>query len=281
MINLLSSGFARLKKSRLFWAFCIIAFLWSALMNFLAYDSVTAFGEIYLTASGGLYLMMPLFYIAPAEAIFCAFFIGTDYSDGTIRNKVLVGCHRKDVYLSNFILTCFAGLMFCAAHLLGTLLVGLPLIGPMIFTSVSYTLLRLFYSALVVILTSAVFTALCTLNSNKTHAVVIGILLSVAMIVVGVSVYAVLEEPEYYNRYVVTAEGEEKVETGIPNPRYVSSPARDVLEWVGAAIPMSASLDMMEPSEEMPPIRIPLCQAGLAVILTLAGIAAFERKDIK
>lgn len=281
MINLLNADFVRLRKSKLFWLFLAAAFLWSVTMCFMIDDGVKTFGERYLTTSGGLYVLMPLFYIAPAEAIFCGFFIGTDYSDGTIRNKILIGCRRRDVYLSNFIISCFAGLMLCAAHLAAAVIVGLPLVGTLIFTSVPSLILKFLCGALIVALIAAIFTLLCMLNSNKTAAVTVGIILSFVLIFAGTVVFAGLSEPEYYNRYVITDEGEEIFETAVPNPQYVDSPVRDVLEWVDAAIPMSASLDIMVPTEENFSARIPICSAALTFIITAAGMAAFEKKDIK
>ena len=281
MYNLLSAGFVRLRKSKLFWGLFAAAFLWGATTCFLIEDSIRTYGEIYLITSGGIYLLMPLFYIAPAEAVFCGFFIGTDYSDGTIRNKLFTGHRREHVYLSNFVISCSAGLMFCAAHLLAMVFVGLPLIGTLILTSVSFPLLRIACSVLIVILTSAVFTLLCMLNSNKAAAVTVGMILSFAMIAAGTGVYAKLDQPEFIERAVIYDEWTVVESELVPNPRYVSGTARDVLESAEAILPFSASLKVMEPGDELPPVRVPLCQAGTTAILTAIGIAAFKRKNIK
>lgn len=40
------------------------------------------------------------FFIGILSAIFCSLFTGTEYSDGTIRNKIVVGHSRISIYLS-------------------------------------------------------------------------------------------------------------------------------------------------------------------------------------
>ena len=41
-------------------------------------------------------------FIGIVMAVFCSLFIGTEYSEGTIRNKIIIGQKRGTVYLSNF-----------------------------------------------------------------------------------------------------------------------------------------------------------------------------------
>ena len=41
-------------------------------------------------------------FIGIVMAVFCSLFIGTEYSEGTIRNKIIIGQKRGAVYLSNF-----------------------------------------------------------------------------------------------------------------------------------------------------------------------------------
>ena len=275
MYNLLSAGIMRLLKSKLFWLLCVSALLWSAVIYFLLWDSVEYFGEIYLNVNAGFYFMMPLFYIGVAEAVFCAFFIGTDYSDGTIRNKLFTGHKRTAVYLSNFALTSFAGICFCLAHIAALVLVGLPLIGTGVFTAIPELPLRLLCEALIVLANSAIFTLLSMLNSNKTAAAVVGILLSFVIIVSGVMVYSALKQPEFYS---MDADGS----TVVPNPRYIKDgAAREALEWLSASVPFSASMEVIHPEGGKASARVTVCQFGLTAVLTAVGVAAFRKKDVK
>ncbi|MGY3662454.1 MAG: hypothetical protein ACXAHE_00930 [Roseburia sp. 1XD42-69] len=47
-------------------------------------------------------------------------FLGTDYSDGTIRNKLTVGHTRTNIYLANLIVTFAAGLLIMCVWFIGT-----------------------------------------------------------------------------------------------------------------------------------------------------------------
>lgn len=280
MGNLIRAGLLRLKKSKLFWTFVILSLLWGALTYYLMWDSVEYYGEIYLNANAGFYFMMPLFYIGPAEAVFCAFFIGTDYSDGTIRNKILIGNRRKDLYLSNFILVSAAGFCFYLSYAAASVIVGLPLIGTGVFTAISALPWRLLSGALIVLTNAAIFTLLSMLNSNKAVTAVVGILLAVVIMVLGVFVYDALAQPEFIERQIFQDGWTEFVGEYVPNPRYVDGAAREALEWVSAAIPFSASLDTMSPSKDAISFKAPCCQFAVTVVLTVLGALLFERKNI-
>ena len=58
---------------------------------------------------------------------FVSLFVGTEYSDGTIRNKMIIGHTRTCIYLSNLIVSSTAGLGFCISYIVGVIVAGLPL----------------------------------------------------------------------------------------------------------------------------------------------------------
>ncbi len=97
MRKLLSANFSRLFKTKAFW-------LGMGAM-------VLAFFIIHRPHSSPLYFEKTFFQytllIGFFVAIFTALFIGTDYHDGTIRNKIILGHPRQALYISNLIV-CFA-----------------------------------------------------------------------------------------------------------------------------------------------------------------------------
>ena len=94
MNKLLRAGFARLAKSRIFWICTAVSF------GIGVISSITRYREM-MDITGYSYSMedilftncifMPIF-----SAVFAGLFIGTEYSDGTIRNKLIAAARKGD-----------------------------------------------------------------------------------------------------------------------------------------------------------------------------------------
>lgn len=101
MIKLLLANKMRL-KNKLFWSGLFITVGYCLLLLLLNYIEM-------ISHTGNSIIMVDWYLLAPFSAlsffcpIFCSMFIGTEYSDGTIRNRLIVGHTRKSIYLSNFL----------------------------------------------------------------------------------------------------------------------------------------------------------------------------------
>ena len=97
MSRLFVSTFFRMLKKIVFWILLICMFVYGV------YSASKAASE----ANGGFALDGCFFDFAPfmglVAAILTSMFIGSEYSDGTIRNKLVVGHSRMRIYLANFI----------------------------------------------------------------------------------------------------------------------------------------------------------------------------------
>lgn len=71
---------------------------------------------------GGLYLIF-------AAAVVVGLFVGTEYSDGTIRNKLSAGHARRDIYLSKLIVCAAADVVIYVVYILVVLGLGQILLG--------------------------------------------------------------------------------------------------------------------------------------------------------
>ena len=58
-----------------------------------------------------------------------SFFIGQEYSDGTIHNKIISGKKRTDIYLANFVTCTLVSVILCCGFFLMYLLAGIPILG--------------------------------------------------------------------------------------------------------------------------------------------------------
>ena len=126
MTRLLSAGFLRLKKNKVFWGGLILMAAWGIFMPVKMHLDAVQMGYVYRIEDGFFVYAMG---VGVVMAVFCSLFIGTDYNDGTIRNKIIVGGKRSAVYLANAAVSSVVGLAMCAAYLLPYLCVGLPLVG--------------------------------------------------------------------------------------------------------------------------------------------------------
>ena len=107
MKKLLHANFSRLIKSKIFWICAAIMFIASVALTLRSASFVKNFEEDYK-----FYLDVFVFNLAPytplLSAVFIPLFLGTEHSNKTIRNKLIVGHTRTNIYLADFI-TCFSG----------------------------------------------------------------------------------------------------------------------------------------------------------------------------
>ena len=110
MNKLLSANFMRLKKEKVFW---ILFFFMFALG--IIFPTIIKIDEIrtgIINDIDNVFGQYALF-MGIIIAVFCSFFVGQEYSDGTIRNKIISGKKRTDIYLANFITSAIASLLIC------------------------------------------------------------------------------------------------------------------------------------------------------------------------
>src|SRR5699024_2737479 len=90
MLKLLSANRIRLQKSKFFWIglFATIGYsVFLLLMNYI--EKISYIGNSIVQIN--YYLLSPLSIISFFCPIFSGIFIGTEYSDGTMRNRLIVG----------------------------------------------------------------------------------------------------------------------------------------------------------------------------------------------
>ncbi len=117
MRKLLSANFSRLWRSKIFWALEGISAIAGAVFYILAIINTKNIGEDWYLLSGNYYFFVVLVYIGAIMAVFSSFYIGAEYSDGTIRNKLNVGCARNSIYLANLVVVVTAGVLFTITHM--------------------------------------------------------------------------------------------------------------------------------------------------------------------
>lgn len=280
MRNLLSANLLRLKKSTLFWGTMILmAALGAAFALQRVWEQVT-YAEF-----GGTYYIDEAFFhyalfIGIVMAVFIPLFFGSEYSDGTIRNKLAVGHSRASVYLSCAITAAAVSIAFCAAYIAAVLAVGVPFLNGGIQRPMPDFMLALLGSLAMAAAYSALFTLITIAQSRKAVSAVICLLVTLACLFVFFYLRARLSEPEFYTQIVPDANGI-YVEYKEPNLRYPRGMKRAALEFIFDVFPMGQSMHYYSDYVIPHPWRMIMCALLFTVVSTAMGAALFRRKDLK
>lgn len=279
MIKLLKANLARLWKNKVFWlgflvlnVFCIIQKIG------LIQDTIEVH---YLEET----FWIQAYVLGIILSVFISLFIGAEYEYGTIRNKIISGYDRSEIYLANIFACIIAGWIMCMGCLISSLLVGVPFLG-FFHIELSEILLQ----GICVFALSAAYTAIycffAMLIHNHTITAIACIMLSFLLLFSGTVVSNRLDESEYY--YIPDASlgiGEiDDVSNSewIRNRDYLEGTKRRIYEIVFEVIPGGQSLQLSGMLNEQTSY-IEMFSASLVWIVLSCGcgVLLFCRKDLR
>lgn len=280
MRKLLSANLSRLWKSRLFWMLNGICFSIGVFIYSLVVYNTHNLGQEWLLYSSHLYFFLQILYVGIIIAVFTSLFIGTEYSDGTVRNKIVVGHSRQEIYTAFLLTSILASFCFTLAHQLALVVVGIPFAGIGVIAGVHAPVWRLGCCMLIIIAYAAMFTMISLMDSHKARTAVVSILLALLIILGGMMLHGALSEPQFDSHMVMQTDGTFVLEEGLLNPRYIGGNLRVIFEWITAVIPAGAAMMSLD-KNALFDWRIPVCLIGLISVLTVSGLTIFKKKDIK
>lgn len=275
MNNLLSAGFARLKKSKIFWILVIFMFAMGLYMPVSRYFDMKKYG--YAVSLDNVFFLHVMF-MGVITAVFISLFLGTEYSDGAIRNKLVVGHSRIAIYFSSLIVCVAASAFLSLAFMAACACTGLPLLGFFkmdIQMAAALILCDLAISATY----SALFTFAAMLVHNKAILSTVTILAAFLLLFAAAYLYSALSQPEMRTDYVIGESG--AVENGglVPNESYVSGTKRDVYEFLMEFLP--SGQDVILCVGDAPIQRLLAYDCLIILVSSGAGLFGFLKKDIK
>ena len=280
MIKLLRSNFSRLKKNRLFWlALVLMVAVPLYAVGVRYYDYVVAPETAWETADG-LWFVGGM-YMSVVASVFISLFIGTEYNDGTIRNKLTVGHTRSEIYFSNLI-TCSVVSLFYHLVFIAVLFGAGSLLLKSWETPAKTLVILTALSLAAVIATAAIFTMLAMLIHSRSAGAVTAMLVAMGMLIVTMTVNSMLNAPEFIdNAFHMTDVGEVVKSDPIPNPRFLMGFKREMYQHVLNLLPTGQMVQFgnMDYTSDM--AYLPLYAVIVAVVCTAVGLAAFRRKDIR
>lgn len=278
MNKLMRAGLFRLRRDRVFWL-CLGAMVVVAAgqMTMGVQQSRVMAAEGYTVMLAGSFF--PLIQaVMVCIAVFTGLYLGTDHSEGALRNRLMVGHSRGRIYLAGLGTAMTGTLCFLAAWLLGG---GLPALLHRELWQMGagqtglYILVALF-SALAL---TSILTLVGMLAEKKSTAAVVSILLALGLVLVSTWLYSRLLEPEMESGLIITAGGMEWGDP-TPNPRYVSGALRQVFQGLLNLLPTGQAVLLADMAVDRPLWNL-LASAAVILTATLGGMAAFRRKDLK
>lgn len=298
MIDLLASDFARLIKSQVFKGvivFCIESIIFEVLINYLTKDLNQYLVEGLLSTN--------FIVIGILLSVFIGLFIGSEYSDGTIRNKLIVGNTRTAIYFSNYIVCMIAGFIIMAVNFIMVYGISLALYGPHVYPNAKMALqesMKLVSCQLVGFYIMAAYTALFVMITMLICSKPIGtaavMIIAVVMLISGIHIDSKVSEYDQNGlnqetTVAETAEVEEQeydsLEIMMMNPYN----AKQKKELSGAKLKIYLVLNKMLPAAQSQkltrhdalkdPDDYVLYDIAITLICTIIGLIIFDRKDLK
>lgn len=275
MNKLLSANFFRLRKNKCFWGSLAFMFVVGLAIPLLRYKDMKQSGYINHLDNG--FFMCALF-IGIVLAVFCSLFIGTEHSDGTIRNKIIVGQKRETIYLSNMVTCSMIAIAMCIAFFVPYLSIGIPLLG--FFVADMKMIVMIGLTVLVLSVTFAsIFTLIAMLSQNKALITAVCILLSFGLLFAGAMCNRMLDAPKTIPAYSIGENGENTAQE-VENPKYLNGTKREIVQFLYDVNPGGQAIQCSI-MQVVHLTRLPIYSLIIVILTTEAGIWIFKKKDLK
>lgn len=277
MIKLLSANLYRLRKSRVFWVELGFTLVFSLLICKWNYSPAIQSSQnpVYLDDVFFIYYELLGFVLAAGISLL----VGTEYSDGTLRNKLIVGHSRGSVFLSHLLASVSTSVLLLLIHGAVSGAVGFYLFGgfQLSVSQVAYTMACIFLSTAVY---TAIFLCITINGSNKAVSAVLCLLLALVLLYLSSWLGAALVEPEVIHSQVIISLDGISYGPEIPNPAYLSGLRRSVCEFFYDLLP-SGQLNQIIQQDFARAARWPWFSLAFFAAVTWVGLLSFRQKNVQ
>ena len=292
MLNLIKANLIRLFKTKLFWICMAFMLLFGGFMVFCSVPPEGA-PEQHIVGTTESIVFSGSTVAGILAAVVTAFFVGTEYSDGTIRNKIIVGHSRPKIYLANLVVCTVAAFMLHLIYILVIVTVGQAAVHS--FAASSVLLFKLILISFAAMFASeSLFLMFAMLIHSKPFAVAALILVSVSLLAYQEIVFSRVSEPEYFEAYTwIDESGVEHDEPREKNPNYPTGLKRKYYEFMYDALPgcqtyhlsnMATRASDPENKDEIKDeelLKFACCSLIIIAATSAAGLTVFKFKNIK
>lgn len=299
MIKLLRANFSRCFSGNLFKILMFITVIFSAFVGVRHYLDIQTCKEIYdLTSnlsdiadhSVEEKIFNGTLFVFFAAAVFVGFYVGTEYSDGTMRNKIIVGHGRLQIYFANLIVCFVVNVIFLVSFIAIMLGFGLILMKDFCFVIVTAKqfIILLLCECLTFISATALFVAISMLIQSKAGGAVAILLVTILLYVAAIEITYPLREAEYYETYETQSIDEQTGEMTVApvterNPNYVSGIKRKIYIFLNDTLPLNQLSQIRLNSEDgyENASKMAACSCILIILASGVGVVLFRKKDLK
>ena len=281
MINLLDAGFTKLFKSliyRLAALFCLLYSLFlvaTRIIDSISYPNLPRTTLDGIISSGPVMLQL----LAP---VFISLFIGREYSDQTLRNKISVGHSRMNIYLSNLIISVVGTLILYVIYVIPISIFGYTYF-PAFETPIEKLICVQLIGMVIMIAVASLYSMLSILIPNKAVTAVLSLLAAFVIFMFGMLVHVSLEEDriargEVERDYSILVEESGEV---YKSDSVLSDSERKLFESIDVTLPSSQAVNISNSNIPDKWKKMVVSDIVLTVLTSAAGIIVFRRKDLK
>ena len=270
MYKLLKAGLFRLRKDIIFWIFTFFT-LGIAGFTLFRYNP----NEYILDKFVNEFIM----YIGIFIAIFVSIFVGKEHSEGIIRNKIIVGHKRINIYLSNLIISVITTIFYELIYLILMLIIGIPLFGKlqMPLSEFAMSILNIF---LVIIAYCSIFNFITMLSSEVTISTTICIIFFIVMFVIVSALSLTVNTSKYITNTFWDEQGQPHTISQELNPNYPGEEKIKIAKTIYYFIPQGQANDIANgKTEDLS--EFPIYSIALIIFVNLGGIYLFNKKELK
>ena len=258
MIKILRSDFIRLSKS---FAFRLSLIVMLALTSVFMFIQATAM-DYTVPLSRVIFLPMSMYGLAMSA--FVSAFVGADFSDGFIRNKLLTANRRSGYVLSEIIVSCVGcAIVYIVVTAFAT---G---VGQLFFENDVKGIDYIRFFALgfgMSLVTGCLFSVITLICGNKTQAIIWCMGLAFVMLVLAMHTNSILVQTEYKD--------------GILNPKYVDG-FRRAFNGILHDLNPCGQASQLSSWEVWHPVRMIILDIPMIGCLIALGCMLFHKKNIK
>lgn len=275
MRKLLAASFSRLWKEKIFWFVFLIMSIGSVCFNWIGYNEINN-PQIYVEDM--IFCMLPM--SGFVFALFISMRLGTEFEEHTIRNKLVVGYNRTQIYFAEYI-TC----MVASIILLGIMLLFATVFGLLLSLEFQSGWMEIVFLLFCCVLIASVFSAMfvgisMNVGAKATSLVVSIVFLFAILLLASFCINALAEEPMAYSNITITVEDGVQFGDLIENPAYVDGTQRTVYELIADILPTGQAIQLNNLEFERA-VRWPVFSLIMLVIATVAGYIPFQKRDIR